>query len=99
MTHVTFDISTLELRAEGHAGSGKDFDEACCAVSTLMFTLAQALDEYGIDAVGEGEEGGDYLVIRSEEMGSLASVIYGTIFAGMQLIAEKYPEYIELEIR
>ncbi len=95
MTKVTFDISTLELRAEGHAGSG----EVCCAVSTLMFTLAQALDEYGIDAVGEGEEGGDYLSIRSEETGSLATVIYGTVFAGMQLIAEKYPGYIELEIR
>ena len=102
MTTVRYDPAGYEMRAEGHAGAGKDagYDMVCCAVSILMFTLVAALDVYSVEA--EGHAGDGFLRVHAKPgKGNQTQIrtVFETVAAGMELMAGRYPEHLKFEIR
>ena len=103
MTKVTYDPAGLRILAEGHAGTCNDKgnDLACCAVSTLMFTYAQALDVHGIDGDSGADEKAGVVEIaaRPDRMRlQQARTICETIAAGLELVAGEYPDNVRFTI-
>lgn len=101
MIHITFKPKTLELLINGHAGySKKGKDIVCSAVSTLFYTLGEALYE-STEMLEEApifkdEEGDGYLVCHPKEEyeGNIART-YWTILVGMQMLSELYPKHVK----
>lgn len=98
MISITFKPKTMELEVKGHAGHGKKGkDIVCSAISTLFYTLGEALyqsSEMLEEApIFKDEEGEGYLCCtpKEEYTGNIART-YWTILVGMQLVAESYPK-------
>ena len=104
MINITFKPKTLELEIKGHAGHGKKGkDIVCSAVSTLFYTLGEALYE-SVDMLVEApifkdEEGEGYLAStpKEEYEGNIART-YWTILVGMQMIASQYPKNVKFKV-
>lgn len=89
--------------AEGHSGFGKKGEDiVCAAVSALCFTLLETLrDEQSSqhlilkrDVVNDG-----YICIEAEPFSFAAEriqAIFDTVFTGLLMLAEKYPEYVSV---
>lgn len=101
MIQITFKPKTLELSVNGHAGYGKKGkDIVCSAISTLFYTLGEALYESGEmleeAPIFKDEEGDGYLACtpKAEYAGSIART-YWTILVGMQMMAGQYPKNVK----
>lgn len=82
------------LTVNGHAG--KDPPEhslICCAVSTLVQSLAFALESFVGDTVTSRLEPGDSC-IRWGELGSDGKAIVDAFWLGLSTLAAQYPENI-----
>lgn len=104
MIQITFKPKTMELEIKGHAGQNKKGEDiVCSAVSTLFYTLGEALYE-SIEMLEDApifkdEDGEGYLCCtpREEYEGNIART-YWTILIGMQMIAAQYPKYAKFKV-
>ena len=99
MTRITWDAAENRMEFKGHAGGGEaGKDLICAAVSTLMYTL--------IEAVGNHFEAlmpniymadGEASVSCSPGKGHKAVcwTIMETVFTGCELLAKEYPEHVQ----
>lgn len=94
MTNIT--IKNGYFCASGHAmhtNSGPDI--VCASVSTLSFTLLNALDESGILKKCRMEPG--YMEIEYSCTDESRKIM-GVILVGFQMVAENYPNNVQLTI-
>ena len=104
MIQITFKPKTMELMVNGHAGHGKKGkDIVCAAVSTLFYTLGEALWQSSAmlyeEPLIKDEEGDGYIVCRPKEEyeGNIART-YWTILVGVQAMAEQYPKNVRFTV-
>ena len=104
MINITFKSNTYELEITGHAGhdvKGKDI--VCAAVSTLFYTLGQALSEsgslYGDELEFKDESGHGYIRSCPNNYNEDdVNAIYWTIITGFKMLARQYPENISFKV-
>lgn len=103
MINITFKPNTYELEITGHAGhdvKGKDI--VCAAVSTLFYTLGQALAEPGVlhedELEFKDEEGHGYIKGVSNPMCANGDIIYNTILIGFNMLANQFPENVSFKV-
>lgn len=104
MITITFNPKKLELQIAGHADFGKKGEDiVCSAVSTLFYTLGQALFE-SREMLKESptindEEGNGFISCKPkpEYEGNIART-YWTILIGFQLIEQNYENYLKIEV-
>ena len=105
MTKAKMDWRRMELTLEGHAGSdvpGKDL--VCCAESILTQALVNALADLQMKtgctrAEWSGHKDDGTLRIRATVNWSNLSLVRGyfeVTVTGLRMLADRYPEYIEL---
>jgi uncharacterized protein YsxB (DUF464 family) len=107
MIKVIYDRGKTRVTIEGHAGSGEvGHDLVCASASILAYTLASLMD-----SMDKGVQVRDVTVDLDEEKGALIScepaedyihsvrLMFDTICAGFDLLAQEYPEYVSFEIR
>lgn len=104
MININFNPNTLELEINGHAEQGKKGEDiVCAAISTLFYTLGQALmdseEMLTEKPIFKDEEGAGYLSCKPKEefKGNIART-YWTILTGLQLVAEEYNKYVNMHI-
>ena len=104
MIQITFKPKTMELMVNGHAGHGKKGkDIVCAAISTLFYTLGEALwqssEMLHEEPLIKDEEGDGYIVCNPKEEyeGNIART-YWTILVGMQAMAEQYPKNVTFTV-
>ena len=104
MITITFKPNTLELEINGHAGQNKKGEEiVCSAISTLFYTLGQALidSEEMLEEklTFKDEDGAGYLSCKPKEKdkGNIVRS-YWTILEGFRLVAENYEKYVKLSV-
>lgn len=105
MINITFYPQNLELQVEGHAHHGeKGEDIVCAAISTLFYTLAEALHQseemMASPIVFDGKNGKGYIKCfpRQEYIGNITRT-YWTILVGMELVANNYPQNVTFKVR
>ena len=104
MINITFNPDTYTLEATGHAEhdeKGKDI--VCAAISTLFYTLAEAL--YGVkemlkeDITFSDEDGNGYIsCVPKEEYEANISLIYWTILKGFEIVSATYEKNVTLNV-
>ena len=104
MINITFKAKTLELEVNGHAEHGEKRDTiVCAAVSTLFYTLAQALcDSENMlkkKPVIKDKDGAGYISCKpkKEFEGNIVRT-YWTILVGLEFIANEYKDFINFDI-
>lgn len=102
MINITFNPKTFTLDINGHAEHGKKGEDiVCSAISTLFYTLAQALYEskemLSEDIVFSDEDGNGHLSCKpkAEYEGNIART-YWTILVGFDLVAKNYEKNVNL---
>lgn len=96
---------TFLFKIDGHAGqddSGHDI--VCSAASILTYTLAQTMryveDQEGLELnpIIQLNEGNAIVLVRPKEEyeGEVAQTFF-TIEVGFSLLAQNYPQYVELK--
>lgn len=104
MITVTFNPKTLELEIKGHAGQNeKGKDIVCSAISTLFYTLGQAIidSEVMLDEkpIFKEEDGAGYLCCKpKKEYEGNIERSYWTILEGFELLSKNYSKYVKLVI-
>jgi Predicted ribosomal protein len=102
MTKILYEPERLHLRIEGHAGSApKGEDLVCAGVSALGFALAKAALERGGHVVTDEQRALIDVRCNPEGGGEETGVpaMLETIAGGLELLAERYPDYVILERR
>ena len=100
MITITFKAKTLELEINGHAGQGKKGEDiVCAAISTLFYTLAQALCDsekmLTKKPVIKEKDGNGYISCKpKKEFEGNITRTYWTILVGLELIAHEYKDCI-----
>ena len=104
MIRITFNPYKLELEIKGHAKHGKKGEDiVCAAVSTLFYTLGEALfasrEMLTKEAVFKDENGKGLIscVPKPEYEGNIART-YWTILTGLELIEKNYKKNVRLRI-
>lgn len=104
MINITFNSKTLELDINGHAGQDeKGKDIVCSAISTLFYTLGQAIvdsrEMLEENPVIKYKDGAGYLCCKpkAEYEGNILRS-YWTILEGFQMIATEYKKFVTLVI-
>ena len=94
-----------EVKAKGHAGAGKyGQDIVCAAVSCLMQTLANAVEEaaraglVALGAVAHGEGWMRVEVTPTHESCDMVEAWVELVQDGLDALAESYPENVELMV-
>lgn len=94
-----------EVKAKGHAGAGKyGQDIVCAAVSCLMQTLANEVEEAaraGLVALGAVAHGEDWMKVEvtpTHESCDMVEAWVKLVQDGLDALAESYPENVELEV-
>ena len=105
MINITFNPKDLELKVDGHAEHGKKGEDiVCAAISTLFYTLGEALyqseDMMLSPVVFEDEDGEGYIKCspKEEYAGNIART-YWTILVGMEMVANNYPKNVTFAVR
>ena len=104
MINIKFNPKAFELDITGHAEHGeKGEDIVCSAISTLFYTLGEALYEskemMKEDIIFSDEDGNGHLSCKpKEEYEANVSLIYWTILTGFELVAKNYEKNVELEV-
>lgn len=104
MIDITFNPKTYTIDITGHAETDeKGKDIVCAAISTLFYTLAQALYPYndktesGIDFSDEDGNGHISCTPKKEYEQNII-LIYYTILSGFELVAENYKENVKFSV-
>lgn len=86
------------IRAEGHAGYQPGHDIVCSAISVLMQTLYAGLDGICDAATQERHDSGrmEILCYAAEGKKREISAVFESILLGLTLLAEEYPEYVQV---
>ena len=94
-----------EVKAKGHAGAGRyGQDIVCAAVSCLMQTLANEVEEaaraglVALGAVAHGEGWMKVEVTPTHESCDMVEAWVELVQDGLDALAESYPENVELEV-
>ena len=102
MINITFKPEAFELKLDGHANyeeSGKDI--VCSAVSTLFYTLGNALFQ-SVDMLIEpptfNEEKGFLSCKPKEEYIVNITRTDWTILVGLEMVAENYPQNVNFKV-
>ena len=104
MINIEFNPKTFTLDITGHAEHGeKGEDIVCAAISTLFYTLGEALYKsnhmMAEDIVFSDEDGNGHLSCKpKEEYEANVSLIYWTILTGFELVSKNYKENLNLRI-
>ena len=105
MINITFNPKDLELKVEGHAKHGKKGEDiVCAAISTLFYTLGEALhqseDMMLYPLVFDDKDGNGYIKCspKEEYAGNIART-YWTILVGMEMVANNYPKNVTFSVR
>lgn len=105
MINITFNPQSLELKVEGHAHHGKKGEDiVCAAISTLFYTLGEALSQSEDMMTGpvvfDDKDGNGYIKCspREEYIGNVTRT-YWTILVGMELVANNYPDNVTFKVR
>ena len=84
------------ISIEGHAGyapHGQDI--VCAAVSALCQTLIQSINNLTLDSIectiGPGDVNIKYKILSEK-----AQLLIESFFVGIDMIADNYPEYVQL---
>ena len=102
MIKIEFNPNTFTLDITGHAEHGKKGEDiVCSAISTLFYTLGQALYDskhmMAEDIVFSDEDGNGHLSCKPKaEYESNVSLIYWTILTGFNLVVENYRKNVKL---
>ena len=99
-------VTGYMVKAEGHAGAGKyGSDIVCSAVSVLMQTLANEVEEAaraGIIAMGNVAHGNGWMKVEVQPnadcFGDMAAAWVEFVQDGLDAIAQSYPDHVELEL-
>ena len=99
------DKISYEVKAKGHAGAGKyGQDSVCAAVSVLMQTLANEVEEaaraglVALGAVAHGEGWMRVEVTPTNESCDMVEAWVELVQDGLDALAESYPENVELVV-
>ena len=99
------DKISYEVKAKGHAGAGKyGQDIVCAAVSVLMQTLANEVEEaaragtVALGAVAHGDGWMKVEVIPTRESCNMVEAWVELVQDGLDALAESYPENVELVV-
>ena len=104
MITVKFNPETYTLDVTGHAEHGKKGEDiVCAAISTLFYTLADALyeakDMLSEDIVFSDEDGNGHLSCKPKaEFEANISLIYWTILKGFELVSKNYEKNVEMVV-
>lgn len=102
MINITFNPKTITLDITGHAEHGKKGEDiVCSAISTLFYTLGEALfssrEMMAEDIFFSDEDGNGHLSCKpKEEYEANVSLIYWTILTGFELVAKNYKKNVKL---
>ena len=102
MIDITFTPKTFTLDITGHAEHGKKGEDiVCAAISTLFYTLGEALYEsremMAEDIVFSDEDGNGHLSCKPKaEYEANISLIYWTILNGFELVSKNYKKNVKL---
>jgi uncharacterized protein YsxB (DUF464 family) len=93
--------NTISAQFTGHANAGaRGSDLVCCAVSTLFYTLAHALDgnKHMLDEFSvEDESGkGEIICTFKSEYEANIECICDTILIGLYALKTNYPDKIKI---
>lgn len=93
MIKITNDMSQAyhKLTVTGHAEyapAGQDI--VCAAVSALVCTLADVLDDYGADLYKDGDD----VTLECWPCDNFSCAAWDTINRGLFLVAENYPDNV-----
>lgn len=98
-------VTGYEVKAEGHAGAGEyGQDIVCAAVSCLMQTLANEVEEaaraglVALGAVAHGEGWMRVEVTPTNESCDMVEAWVELVQDGLDALAESYPENVELVV-
>ncbi len=104
MINIKVKPKAFELDITGHAEHGKKGEDiVCSAISTLFYTLGEALYEsrymMAEDIVFSDEDGNGHLSCKpKEEYEANVSLIYWTILTGFDLVAKNYKKNVKLKV-
>ena len=104
MINIKFNPNTFTLDVTGHAEHGKKGEDiVCSAISTLFYTLGQALYEskhmMAEDIVFSDKNGNGHISCKPKaEYEANVALIYWTILNGFQLVADNYEKNVKLEL-
>lgn len=99
-------ISEYEVTAEGHAEAQRvnDYDLVCCAISTLLGTLGNALlDMYNdnlLCAPPKIKQKSGYVHIKAEpkkEYEAIVRQVFKAFAIGLEILAGQYPKNIVMD--
>ena len=85
------------IKITGHAGyaePGKDI--VCAGVSTLVQTLIASLDMLTPGALESTEIKPGYVEIKHRNLSEHAKMLVDSLFIGVNLIADEYPEHVKI---
>ena len=104
MINIEFNPKTFTLDITGHAEHNKKGEDiVCAAISTLFYTLAEALYESKamleepIDFSDE-DGNGHFSCKPKSEYEANVSLIYWTILTGFELVSKNYKKNVNLYI-
>ena len=106
MITAKFDLIDFSLEMNGHANAPREgeFDLVCCAASVVSQQLIWSLENYddlhnGLEAL-EQDMGPGHLYVRAKaKEWARVSVKQRILYCreGMDMLADRYPEYIRVE--
>lgn len=102
MIRATYCRKDHSLTVEGHALSAeKGKDLVCASASMLIYTLANFVLNIGFatDKVTKLEEGDAEVSCKVDpSFDCTVALVFDSICAGFDILAQKYPEYVKFEI-
>lgn len=102
MINIEFNPNTFTIDIKGHAGHGKKGEDiVCSAISTLFYTLGEALHESQHmmveDIVFSDEYGNGHLSCKPKsEYEANVSLVFWTIITGFELVSKNYNKNVTL---
>lgn len=107
MTHVQYvrKGETFLLQASGHAGAApRGEDLVCCAVSTLVQTLAQRVldlcnQELAKDSQVDLRPEGTCIMAKAKHGCIMLLSSYETVVTGLQMLAAQWPQYVTVTVQ
>lgn len=92
------DMTEYVLDIRGHAGYNPGNDIVCSAASMLAETYFMAVLK-NVEKISQAyRHPGDYKVVFvTERDDKAADIVYQTIRTGFKMLAERYPEYVDLK--
>ena len=93
---IVIDYRPDGLTMTGHAGFAEYGEDIVCAgISALVQTLVEAVEELTDDEL-QYEISAGYVDVKHEALTERAQVLFDAFLIGVEMIAESYPENVEL---